>query len=262
MSLLEKSLQELFPSNDPLDALDFDPVSYINSIFPTEQSLTKIEKVKADLQTNANSVALELSEIVKSQAKLGEKTQSQLANSYSTIQELQERVKFMRKKAEDSEFMVEDICKDIRSLDLAKRNLTKTITSLKRLAMLSHAIDQLADGCISKDYHKVAALLNASKDLIIQFSELKSSKMISDLCKKREMIVKDLRLQLLEDFRDIQNTPPEVLSEGCRVVDELGLEIRFEILKELTPHFLKSYDEVFSFGQMHSGLEFMDRRYA
>ena len=73
MSLIEKSLQELFPSNDPLDSLEFDPVSYINSIFPTEQSLSKIENVKLELQNNANSVAKELSEIVKSQAKIGEK---------------------------------------------------------------------------------------------------------------------------------------------------------------------------------------------
>ena len=262
MSQIEKALQQLFPSTDPLDALDFDPVSYINSIFPTEQSLSKIDSVKADLQANANKVAKELSEIVVSQAKLGEKTHKQLSTSYTVIQELQERVKLMRQKAEDSEYMVEDICKDIRSLDSAKKNLTTAITALKRFAMLSHAIEQLTESCVDKDYRKVAALLNASSDLIIQFSDLKSTKMISDLCKKREMIVKDLRLQLLEDFRDLHNTPPEVLTEACRVVDELGMEIRFEIIKELTPHFLKSYDEVFSYGQMHSGLEFMDRRYA
>lgn len=262
MSLTEKALQKLFPSSDPLDAIDFDPVTYINSIFPTEQSLSKIESIKSDLQADSDKVAKELSEIIVSQAKLGEKTHKQLSSSYKVIQELQDRVKLMRQKAEDSEFMVEDICKDIRSLDSAKKNLTKTITALKRFAMLSHAIEQLTESCIAKDYRKVAALLNASGDLLSQFSELKSSKMISDLDKKRDMIIKDLRLQLLEDFRDIKNTPVETLSEACRVVDELGLEIRFEIIKELTPHFLKAYDEVFSYGQMHSGLEFMDRRYA
>ena len=262
MSLIEKSLQERFPSNDPLDSLEFDPVSYINSIFPTEQSLSKIENVKLELQNNANSVAKELSEIVKSQAKLGEKANNQLTSSYTNIKELQERVKIMRQKAENSEFMVEDICKDIRNLDTAKKNLTKTITSLKRLAMLTHAIEQLAECCINKEYRKVAALLNASSDLLNQFSELKESKMVSDTQKKREMIVKDLRLQLLEDFRDIHNTPSEVLAEACRVVDELGLELRFEIIKELNPHFLKSYDEVFRYGELHSGLEYMDRRYA
>lgn len=262
MSLLEKALQELFPSNDPLDAPDFDPVTYINSIFPNEQSLNKIDSIKHDLQNDADRVSKELSEIVKTQAKLGEKTQSQLKSSYSTIQELQIRVKTMRKKAEDSEFMVEDICKDIRSLDTAKKNLTKTITALKRLSMLSHAIDQLSESSSERDYHKVAALLNASNDLLIQFSDLSKSRMIFDLRKKRDALVKDLRLQLLEDFRDIHNTPPELLADACRVVDELGLELRQEIINELTPSFLKSYEEVFNYGQMHSGLEYMDRRYA
>ncbi|OMJ76940.1 hypothetical protein SteCoe_23564 [Stentor coeruleus] len=262
MSKFDKALQALYPSTDPLDSVDFDAVSYINSIFPTEQSLTNIDTIKEGLQEESTKVARELSDLVKSQAKLSEKTHSQLKTSYSTIQELQERVKHMRQKAEDSEFMVEDICKDIRSLDCAKRNLTKTITSLKRLAMLSHAIELLAESCIAKDYRKVAALLNASNDLLVQFTDLRTSKMVGDLQKKREIIVKDLRMQLLEDFRDIQNSPPELMTEGCRVVDELGMELRQEIIKELTPHFLKSYDEVFTYGQMHSGLEFMDRRYA
>lgn len=262
MSLLEKALNELFPSTDPLDAVDFDPVSYINSIFPTEQSLINIDSKKSELQQDSDRVSKELSEIVRSQAKLGERTQNQLKSSYSTIQELQSRVNLMREKAETSEYMVEEICKDIRSLDTAKKNLTKTITSLKRLAMLSHAIDQISESTLSRDYRKVAALLNASNDLILQFADLKTSKMVFDLRKKREGLVKDLRMQLMEDFRDIKNTPPELLAEACRVVDELGMELRQEIINELTPGFLKSYDEVFMFGQMHSGLEYMDRRYA
>ena len=49
-----------------------------------------------------------------------------------------DRIASVKKKAELSEEMVKSICSEIRSLDLAKKNITFTITSLKRLIMLSN----------------------------------------------------------------------------------------------------------------------------
>jgi hypothetical protein len=42
----------------------------------------------------------------------------------------------MKEKAEQSEVMVQEICRDIRKLDFAKKHITTTITALHRLAML------------------------------------------------------------------------------------------------------------------------------
>ena len=42
-----------------------------------------------------------------------------------------------------AEVLVQEICRDIRKLDYAKRHLTLTITSLRRLAMLTAAVDDL-----------------------------------------------------------------------------------------------------------------------
>ena len=42
----------------------------------------------------------------------------------------------MKEKAEQSEVMVQEICRDIKKLDFAKKNITTTITALHRLAML------------------------------------------------------------------------------------------------------------------------------
>lgn len=35
----------MLPSSDPLDQADFEPVAYINSIFPNEQSLANVDDV-------------------------------------------------------------------------------------------------------------------------------------------------------------------------------------------------------------------------
>lgn len=51
--------------------------------------------------------------------------------------QLVDKIESVKKKAEVSEEMVKSICSEIRSLDFAKRNITFTITSLKRMIMLS-----------------------------------------------------------------------------------------------------------------------------
>jgi hypothetical protein len=54
---------------------------------------------------------------------------------------LVDKIESVKTKAEVSEEMVKSICSEIRSLDFAKRNITFTITSLKRIIMLGR-IDQ------------------------------------------------------------------------------------------------------------------------
>ena len=56
------------------------------------------------------------------------------------IQELFGKINEIRRKAEQSEVMVQEICRDIKKLDYAKKHLTYTITALRRLAMLINAI--------------------------------------------------------------------------------------------------------------------------
>ena len=58
-----------------------------------------------------------------------------IVESRKAVGELFERIKSMKKKAEECEQLVHSISKDIRSMDVAKRNLTSTITALKRLVM-------------------------------------------------------------------------------------------------------------------------------
>ena len=42
---VEAAIAELLPSNDPLHCKEFSAIDYINTIFPTEQSLTNIDDV-------------------------------------------------------------------------------------------------------------------------------------------------------------------------------------------------------------------------
>ena len=63
-----------------------------------------------------------------------------LGAAKAAIEELFGKIGEIRRKAEASEVMVQEICRDIRKLDYAKTHLTHTITALRRLAMLVNAV--------------------------------------------------------------------------------------------------------------------------
>lgn len=55
--------------------------------------------------------------------------------------------------------MVTEISKDIQSLDFSKKNLTATITDLKRFQMLVNAVEQLSSATEGRQYRTAGNLL-------------------------------------------------------------------------------------------------------
>ena len=66
-----------------------------------------------------------------------------LLEAQQAISELFIRVREIKGRSEESEAMVKEITRDIRSLDTAKRNLTSAITTLNHLHMLVGGVTQL-----------------------------------------------------------------------------------------------------------------------
>lgn len=52
------------------------------------------------------------------------------------------KIREIKSKAEQSETMVQEICRDIKKLDFAKKHITTTITALHRLTMLGWSCQQ------------------------------------------------------------------------------------------------------------------------
>lgn len=80
----------------------------------------------------------------------------------------------MKNKAATSEQMVQEICRDIRTLDIAKRNLVTAITALKRLFMLQNALEQLKRVITLKKYKTAASLIEAIESLVLTFETCKN----------------------------------------------------------------------------------------
>jgi hypothetical protein len=75
------------------------------------------------------------------------------------------RISDVGAKAAASEALVDDICRDVRALDAAKKNLTRGIAALRRLGMLSAAVDQLEAASGAGDLGEAARLLAAVNEL-------------------------------------------------------------------------------------------------
>jgi len=66
-----------------------------------------------------------------------------LEEAQKVIRQLFVHIKDIKFKAEQSEEVVREITRDIKQLDIAKRNLTSAITTLNHLHMLAGGVDSL-----------------------------------------------------------------------------------------------------------------------
>ncbi|KAG9328649.1 hypothetical protein JZ751_011624 [Albula glossodonta] len=105
---------QLAIEQDPLDRADFNAVEYINTLFPTEQSLANIDDVVNKIRLKIRRLDDNIRTVVRGQTNVGQDGRQ-----------------------------VKEITRDIKQLDHAKRHLTTSITTLNHLHMLAGGVDSL-----------------------------------------------------------------------------------------------------------------------
>jgi hypothetical protein len=143
------------------------------------------------------------------------------------ITELFTEIHHLRAGATESEIIVREITRDIRNLDLAKKNITNSITGIKRFQMLVVAYEQLrklanANSAAarattaaalpssaapssepiaeSRRYKEAAQALSAVKELANHFRTYSSIERISTVLRGIQEIQGTLRSQVMKDF--------------------------------------------------------------
>lgn len=76
-----------------------------------------------------------------------------------------------KKKLFSITLQVQEFCRNIKFLDLAKSNLTNTVTGFKRFVMLVTALEQLRVLAANRQYKDVSNLLAACEQLSKHFDE-------------------------------------------------------------------------------------------
>ena len=115
------------------------------------------------------------------------------APSQDSIGDLAAKIREIKRKADASEAMVQEICRDIRALDVAKKNLTNTINVLARLKTLSSAVEDLRANSTRRDYEKAAPIFEAAIAMFAHFTEYRDMPKVSELATAVEKIRDELR---------------------------------------------------------------------
>jgi hypothetical protein len=114
--------------------------------------------------------------------------------------ELFTQIHHLRAGATESEIIVREITRDIKYLDLAKKNITNSITGVKRFQMLLVAFDQLKKQSRGKRYKECAQALLAVKELANHFRSFSSIERVSTVLRGIQEVQGVVREQVMQDF--------------------------------------------------------------
>lgn len=267
---------------DPLSKPDFDSIAYVNSVFLDEASLSGLDTFLLGISTQISVLEDEISHAVQAQSLAGQQASVQIAEAQTDIGQLFTKISDIRKKATNSEKVVQEICADIKKLDIAKTHLQTSITSLKRLQMLITAVGQLELLAQDLDYRAAANLLDAVKQLMSSFEQAAyvNIPIIAEMKERVTVLQSHLKKHAHRAFREIGQlvdsiaapTAHEMMSEvngamkafsdSCLVVDSLGIAARRELLDEFVQLQLVPYEKLFAQDKQHFSLDQVERRWA
>lgn len=267
---VQEAIDQVLPSNDPLDRPDFNPVDYINTLFPTEQSLANIDEVVGKIKFKIRKLDDEIRTVVRGQTNVGKNGRQALEEAQKAIQELFSKIKDIKDKAEKSEEMVKEITRDIKQLDHAKRHLTSSIITLNHLHMLVGGVDSLTILTRRRQYLEVANLLQGVLNVLEHFNRYMSIPQIKELSDRVKQIQADLGSQITADFEEAFQGPTakygpsnlKQLAEACLVVNVLDPKVKRDILSWFVKLQLSEYTVLFAEDQDVAWLDKIDRRYA
>lgn len=269
---LEAALSEVLPSNDPLDKPDFDPINYINDNFPDQNALqgNSLDQFLGTMKKRLVLLNEGIAKDVREFSCQRTRTEQSVETARKAMEELFIKVTAIKGKATQSEIMVQEICRDIKSLDYAKRNLTSSINGLRNLHMLISAVEQLERMKDSKQWRDAASLLKAIADLLTLFDQYNDVPKIQALTAQVHRCKSQIRTQIFTDFKSVipsshlRDDPDnqQLLADACLVVNVLDTEHKRDLLQWFTDNQMHAYRAVFAPGEEGGTLAQTERRFA
>ncbi|KAK0225464.1 Vps53-like protein [Armillaria fumosa] len=244
----------------------FNLVDILNSHFPDEASLAETEALQIKIHDDQIRLQKEINAL---QTHL---KQSQDSNKMQLIQELiselLSQMSRIREKATESEAVVRNITKDIQVLDLAKKNLILSMTTLKRLQMLVNALTQLEDLIKERKYSEMAQTLSAVKEIAATFKPMISVPRVSQVWRQIQQVQGAIRTIVEADFDKFYLEDPNkqlkasTIADACLVVDALGTDVRSTLIDRYVSIELREYRQIFRTTDEAGQLDNISRRFS
>jgi hypothetical protein len=247
--------------------VDYDPIDHLNAIFSHPSTLSSVSQISDALHTYEDELDYDIGTLVEEQVTSNAESVERIQTAKADLSELFKKIDDVRERAWTTEQAITDMTADIKQLDNAKKNLTLSMTALKRLQMLTTAYDQLQALSRTRQYGECAQLLQAVIQLMAHFKSYRSIDQIAILSRNVADIQRDLLEQVCEDF-EIAFAKSEVaqkrgvLSEACLVADALGEHARSRLVTWYCNTQLREYRQVFRNNEEAGSLDNISRRYS
>lgn len=209
----------------------------------------------------------EISAFIIQQSSSDVESVNRIQSAKADLAELFQEVEGVRERAIQTEETITEMTADIKRLDNTKRNLTLSMTALKRLQMLTTAYEQLRGLSSSRQYRECAQLLQAVLQLMAHFKSYRSIDQIATLSRNVSELQRELLEQVCEDF-EITFAKGEVaqrrgmLAEASQVMDALGDHAKSRIIMWYCNTQLREYRQVFRGNEEAGSLDNISRRYS
>ncbi|KAF2763854.1 hypothetical protein EJ03DRAFT_283271 [Teratosphaeria nubilosa] len=251
---------------DSLDAVDYDPIHHLNALFAHPSTLSSVGTISASLRHHQRTLARDIAALVAAQTTADADSVRRVQDAKHDLEQLLAQIHGVRERALQTEQAITDMTADIKRLDRTKRNLTLSMTALKRLQMLTTAYEQLRGLAGSRQYRECAHLVQAVLQLMAHFKSYRSIDQIASLSRNVADLQREMLEQVCEDF-EVAFAKGEVqqqrgmLAEACQVMDALGEHARTRLVTWYCNTQLREYRQVFRGSEEAGSLDNISRRY-
>lgn len=256
------------PSPD-VNSSNYDPMVDIFELFDTPAALNDINHILKYSCAYQTKLEKEISKEREEYKKVlmesnPEKDYSKLDSELIKILDDFGKLKVNVKETEKS---INEMTSSIKKLDHSKRNITFTMTTLKRLQMLVTAYDKLERQMERekqvKNYKEIKQLLSAVLELNKYFQDFKSIDEVNQLnnliLKKKNHIIDDVMHDFELQFHEELNN--DNLVEACYILEMLGESNSLKLKQWYTDAALREINQIFTSSEEAGSLENLSRRY-
>jgi hypothetical protein len=248
-------------------AVEYDPIAHLNLLFSHPSTVSSVTRVSSTIQRHKDGLSQSIASLETTQAYGPDSSLERMQSAQAELASLFQRIESVRSRALQTERDITTMTADIKRLDGTKRNLTLSMTALKRLQMLTTAYEQLRGLARTRQYRECAGLLQAVLQLMRHFNSYRSIEQIAVLSRNVSELQRELLEQVCEDF-EIAFAKGEVaarrgvLVEACLVMDALGDHAKTRLVTWYVNTELREYRHVFRGNDEAGNLDNIGRRYA
>lgn len=247
--------------------MEYDPIAHLNLLFSHPSTVPSVARVSSTIQRHKDGLSRSITALETTQAYGPDSSLERMQSAQAELASLFQRIESVRSRALQTERDITTMTADIKRLDGTKRNLTLSMTALKRLQMLTTAYEQLRGLSRTRQYRECAGLLQAVLQLMRHFNSYRSIEQIAVLSRNVSDLQRELLEQVCEDF-EMAFAKGEVaarrgvLVEACLVMDALGDHAKTRLVTWYVNTELREYRHVFRGNDEAGNLDNIGRRYA